>query len=166
MLNGDNPAIRETAAVAGAIDLVNDGLRHVTAPQEIRVQGMCNPVLDRVLRGRQCLAQHLPPENLRAADVPAVTAENIVLDALQPEERDQVFQYRVHCAAVMPARSPSALAVDAAAVDGYAGPAHENGVVAGEEQHHLGDVDRLTQPFRSGTRDACPCETPRGCRES
>jgi hypothetical protein len=111
----------------------NDRLCHVAATQEIRMQGVRDPSLDGVLGGGQSLAQHLATEYLRTAYVAAVAAEDVVLYALQPEERDQVFEYRVHRKAVMPARGVAPLVVDPAAVDRYAGPAHEYGVVAGEK---------------------------------
>ena len=52
--------------------------------------------LDRMLRRRQCLAEHLPAEHLGAPDVAAVAAEDVVLDPLQLEQRDQVVENRMH----------------------------------------------------------------------
>jgi hypothetical protein len=81
-----------------------DGLGHVAAAQKIRMQRVCDPVLDGALCGGQCLAQHLPPEHLRAPDVAAVAAEDVVLDAFESEERDQILEYRVHRKGGMPAQ--------------------------------------------------------------
>ena len=75
MLDRDDAPVRKAAAVASAINLVDDRRVHVAATQEIRVQRVRDPALDRVLRGRQRLAQHLAAEHLRAADVAAVAAE-------------------------------------------------------------------------------------------
>ena len=57
---------------------------------------MRHPVLDRVLRRRQGLTEYLATEYLRTADVPAVASKNILLDTLECEQRDQVFEDRVH----------------------------------------------------------------------
>ena len=43
---------------------------------------MRNTTVDRVLGRRQRLADYLPAKYLRATDITAITAENIVLDAL------------------------------------------------------------------------------------
>ncbi len=100
VLDGDDAPGGEAAAVACAVDLVNDRLGHVAAAQEIRVQRVGDPSVHGVLRGRQRLAQHLSPENLGAPDVAAVAAEDIVFDTLELQQRDQVFEYGVHCRAV------------------------------------------------------------------
>ena len=54
------------------------------------------PALYRALSGRQGLAQHLPAEHLWAADIAALAAENVLLDTLQAEQRNQVIENRVH----------------------------------------------------------------------
>ena len=43
-LDRDDPPRGERAAVADAVDLVDDGLRHVPGPQEVRVQRVHVPV--------------------------------------------------------------------------------------------------------------------------
>jgi hypothetical protein len=52
VLDSDNAAVRETAAVARPVDLVDDRRTHITAPQEVSVQGVRHPALYRVLRRR------------------------------------------------------------------------------------------------------------------
>jgi hypothetical protein len=54
---------------------------------------------DSELRRRQRLPEHLAAEYLRAADVPAVTAEDVVLDTLELEQMDQVGEYKMHVVA-------------------------------------------------------------------
>ena len=77
---------REAAAVAAAIDAVDDGLGEVAAPQEVRVHRMHDAaVVDRGMRGHQCLAQHLPAEHLRAARVAALAAKQVDLETLELE---------------------------------------------------------------------------------
>ena len=97
VLDGDDAPGREAAAVARAVNLVDDRLGHVTAAQEIRVQRMGDAPVHGVLCGGQRLAQHLSTEHLGAPDVPAVAAEDVVLDAIQLQKRDQVFEDGVHC---------------------------------------------------------------------
>jgi hypothetical protein len=55
-----------------------------------------HPTLYRVLCRGQRLANYLATKNLRAADVTAVAAEDVLFDAFEFEERNQVFEHRVH----------------------------------------------------------------------
>ena len=105
---------------------------------------MGNAALHRELCSRQRLAQHLAAENLRATDVTAVTAKNIVFDTLELQQRDEIFQYRVHRASVC---GPTT-------VDGDAGATDEHGIIAREEQHDFRDIHGLTDPARRGRGDA------------
>ena len=57
---------------------------------------MCNATFNRILGGRQCLTKDLTAKHLGSTDIAAVTAKNIVLDALQAKQTDQIFQYRMH----------------------------------------------------------------------
>ena len=57
---------------------------------------MCAPTLDRVVGCRKRLAKHLSAENLCAADIAALSAEEVVLDALELQELDQISQNRMH----------------------------------------------------------------------
>ena len=60
------------------------------------MQRMRNPSFDRVLRGRQRLAQYLTAEDLRAANIAAVPSKYVVLDTLELEQGNQVFENRMH----------------------------------------------------------------------
>ena len=60
------------------------------------LSGMRAAILDRMLRRRQCLPEHLAAENLRATDVRAVAAKDIVFNPLELEQRDQILENRVH----------------------------------------------------------------------
>ena len=57
---------------------------------------MRDPAFHSELRGRQRLTEHLTAEDLRAADVAAVAAEDVVFNALERELPDQVFENRTH----------------------------------------------------------------------
>ncbi len=57
---------------------------------------MRHAALDRVLRRRQRLTEHLAAEHLRAADVAARATKDIGLDPLEFEQVDEVFKNRVH----------------------------------------------------------------------
>ena len=77
---------REAAAVAAAIDAVDDGLGEIAAPQKIRVHRMHDaPVVDGGMRRHQRLAQHLPAEHLRTARIAALAAKQVHLEPLELE---------------------------------------------------------------------------------
>jgi hypothetical protein len=90
MLDRHDAAVRKAAAIAGAIDFVDDRRRHVAAAQEVGVQRMGDPALDRMLRGRQGLSEYLATKDLGAADVAAVSAKNILLDPLEFQQMTPV----------------------------------------------------------------------------
>lgn len=96
---------------------------------------MRNPALDSVLRRRQCLPKNLTTKYLGTADIAAVTAEDILLDALESQERDQIVEDRMHLV----------LRAGPAAVDRHAGAADEGGIATGQEQRNLGDINGFTK---------------------
>ncbi len=96
VLDGDDATIGKTAAVARPVNVVNDRRIHVATAQKIRVQRVRRPALNRMLCRRQCLANHLATKNLGAADVTAVATEDVLFDSFKLEERNQVFEHRVH----------------------------------------------------------------------
>ena len=53
-------------------------------------------ILDRVVCGRQRLAQDLASEDLGTADVATLAAKYIVFDTLEFEQVQEVVEYRVH----------------------------------------------------------------------
>ncbi len=90
VLDRGDPAHRETAAIAGAVDVVDDGVVDIAGTQEIRMQRMrLAAVFHRRLRCRQRLAQHLPTEHVFGADVAALATEQVVFQALQRQQADQ-----------------------------------------------------------------------------
>ncbi len=54
------------------------------------------PPFDRVLGRGQRLAEHLPAEHLRAADVAALAAEEIAFEALELQQPQQVGEFGAH----------------------------------------------------------------------
>ena len=54
------------------------------------------PTLDRVVGCRKRLPKHLPTENLCTTDIAALPAVEVVLDALELQELDQITQNSVH----------------------------------------------------------------------
>jgi hypothetical protein len=54
------------------------------------------PAIDRVMSCRKRLAEHLSTEYLCTTDIAALPTEEIVLDALEFQELDQVTENRVH----------------------------------------------------------------------
>jgi acetyl-CoA acetyltransferase len=63
VLDGDHPAGGKAAAVAGPVDIEEDRCGRVARADEIAVQGMADPVLDRAIGGQQGLGDDLPAEN-------------------------------------------------------------------------------------------------------
>ena len=96
VLDGDDAAVREAVAVEAAIHLIDDGGVAIAAPQEIRVQRVHHARFDGGGRGAQGLPEHLSAEYLRSADVAALTAEQIHLELLELEQRQQVPEPLVH----------------------------------------------------------------------
>ena len=83
MLNRDNTPYREASAISRPVDIVQDGRVYVATAQEIRVQRVCNTIVNCVLGRRQSLSQYLATKHLGAAYVTALTAEDIVFNAFQ-----------------------------------------------------------------------------------
>jgi hypothetical protein len=91
MLNGNHPPDGKTPPIARTIHIVNNWRAHIATTEKIRVQGMRTPPFNGVMRCRQCLTEHLPTENLRAAYVAALAPEYIIFDALKLQEMKQVL---------------------------------------------------------------------------
>ena len=81
---------REAAAVAGAVDVVDDRMLDIAGAQEIGVQRMRRTRhRQRRLRRRQRLPEHLAAEHVLGADVAALAAEQVVLETFQRQQFDQ-----------------------------------------------------------------------------
>ena len=102
VLDRSHPAHRETAAVAGAVHVVDDRMLDIAGAQEIGVQRMRGARalelvdVQRRLRGRQRLPQHLPTEDIFGADIAALPAEQIVFQPVQRQQFDQFGDGRAH----------------------------------------------------------------------
>ena len=86
------------------------------------MQRMGDTSLDRMLCRRQCLAENLPTEHLRTANVATISTEDVVLDALEIEQGNQVVENRVH-----------GVLANATAVYKQAGTANECRIITGQE---------------------------------
>ena len=86
VLDGDDAPRGERAAVANAVDLVDDRHLGVARTHEIAVQRMHVAVgLDRALRGDQRLGDHLPAEHALPVELGAAAAIEVVLELLEVE---------------------------------------------------------------------------------
>ncbi len=83
-------------AVQCPVDFVNDGRIEIPAAQEVRVQRVHDAILRRRRRGDQRLAQHLPAEHLRTADIAALAAKQIHLEPLERHHFDQIVEQLIH----------------------------------------------------------------------
>ena len=86
----------EAAAVPDAIDLVDDRRRHVAWEQEVPVQRVRQPVVDRPRRRHQGLTDHLAPEDAFSSVIAGLTAKEVHLEPLEIELADQVCEGRIH----------------------------------------------------------------------
>jgi hypothetical protein len=79
------------------VDLVHDLRIDISRPEKIRVQGMNHPLIrDGGASCGQRLAQNLAAENLWRANVPTLSAKDIVINPFQVKQVDQVSKNRVH----------------------------------------------------------------------
>ena len=98
VLDRDDAAGDEALAVADAVDLVDDRHSRIAGPQEIGVQRMRLAIrLDGAGRRDERLAEHLAAENALPTIFRAATAEEVVLERLQVEDAEQVFDGGLPC---------------------------------------------------------------------
>ena len=96
MLDRLDAAGGEAAAVADALDVVDDGPRGVAGEQEVAVQRVHRPAgVHRARRRHQRLAQHLAAEDALPAFVAAGAAEQVVLQRLEVEGGEEGVQRRL-----------------------------------------------------------------------
>ena len=98
VLDRHDAAGDKALAVADAVDLVDDRNARIAGPEEIGVQRMRLAIrLDGAGRGDQRLAEHLAAENALPTIFRAATAEEVVLERLQVEDAEQVFDGGLPC---------------------------------------------------------------------
>ena len=97
VLDGDHAPRGEGAAVADAVDLVDDRHLGVARPHEIAVQRMHVPVgLDGALRGDQRLGDGLAAEDALPVELRAATTIQVVFQLLQVENGEKLLHGRRH----------------------------------------------------------------------
>jgi uncharacterized protein len=87
---------REGAAVAHAVDFIDDRQAHVAGAQKVRVQRMRDTGGNRAAGGHQGLADDLAAEHAFAAQVARLSAEQVDLKVLEVEQIDQILQNAIH----------------------------------------------------------------------
>ena len=94
VLDGDDAAGGEAAAVADPVDLVEDRHRRVAGAQEVGVQRVDQAarLVDRAGRGDQRLPGHLAAEHPLAVLVGRAAAEDVDLDGLEVEQRHEIVE--------------------------------------------------------------------------
>ena len=91
VLDGDDAPRRETAAIAGTVDLIDDRDLRVAGADEIGVERMAQPLFHGAVGRHQGLGDHLAPENALAGFlIGALAAEEIDFQTLQVEQVQQV----------------------------------------------------------------------------
>ena len=96
VLDRDDAAGREAAAVADAVDVVDDRDARIAGPQEVRVQRMHVPVgVDGSPRRDQRLPRDLTAEHALTILVGAHAAEQVHLELLELEQVDEIVE-RAH----------------------------------------------------------------------
>jgi len=91
LLQGDNPAVGEAAAVEAALDTVVDVEVFAAAAQEISMERVGRAVLGhRRLRGHQRLGDHLPAEHPADAVLAARAFETVLAERLEVEHPQEI----------------------------------------------------------------------------
>ena len=107
-LDGDDAPRRERAAVADAVDVVDDRLSHVAGAKEVGVERVHVALgRDRLHRGGERLTEHLAAEHRSPPEVLALAAEEVLLDSLEGEELDELVEDALRHDAPRFARSPT-----------------------------------------------------------
>ena len=89
VLDAHDPSRREALAVADAVDFKKDRPLPITAPQEVRVYRMDQPVaVDRTRSRNDRLAQHLPTKDMGTR--PVGRSKQVLLDLLELEKGEEV----------------------------------------------------------------------------
>jgi hypothetical protein len=96
VLDGHHPPGGEGAAIADAVDLVEDGHAGVTGSEEVRVQRVDPSSLDGPSRRHERLGGHLAPEDALAVLVGAHPPEDVDLDGLDVEKLDEEVEGVAH----------------------------------------------------------------------
>ncbi len=97
VLDGDDAPRGETAAIADAVDLVDDRHLGVAGAHEVAVQGMHEPVrLHGALRCDECLGDRLAAEDALPVDLGAATAKQIVFESLKVENGQELLHGSRH----------------------------------------------------------------------
>ena len=90
VLDGDDAARGEGAAVADPVDGVDDRRARVPGAQEVRVQGVGGPVVgDGASGGDERLGRHLAAEDAGDEGRAGCAAEDVLLDLLQVEQIEE-----------------------------------------------------------------------------
>lgn len=85
-----DPPGREAAAIANAIDIIDDVVVWIAREQEVTMQRMHGAVfINGLAGGGKRLAQHLPAVHALPADAGPWSAEQVVLQPLQSQGRDE-----------------------------------------------------------------------------
>jgi hypothetical protein len=86
----------EAAAIADAIDVVDNRLDHVARAQEVGVQGMRGLAVHGTGCRDQRLADDLSAEHAFAAEIARLSAEQVFLELFEVEQVYEVLQDAVH----------------------------------------------------------------------
>jgi hypothetical protein len=92
VLDRGNPPRRIALAVTQPLDLIDDRNLRIARQNEIAMQGMWQPALDRAARRHHRLPDHLSAKNPLPTGFRTVAAEHIHLDRFEIEDGNQVNQ--------------------------------------------------------------------------
>src|SRR6476660_9499266 len=96
MLDRNHAAGGKAAAIADAVDIVDDRHRRIPGPEEIGVERMSVTVLDGATGGDQRLADHLAAEDTLPAHLRAHAAKQVLLERLDVEDRKKLVESAAH----------------------------------------------------------------------
>ena len=86
MLDGNNAARGEGAAIARMVDLIDDRDVRVAGANEIGMHGMADTVFNRLIGGHHRLSDHLPAENALRGFVRRYAAKQVDFEALHLQQ--------------------------------------------------------------------------------
>ncbi len=92
MLDRHDTARTETAPIPAAVDTVNDRRVVIAGAEKIGVQGVRQPVFDRVTGRQQGLGQNLSAKNTLGADVAAYPAKQVVFERFQLHQPEELIK--------------------------------------------------------------------------
>jgi len=93
-----HPTAAETTTITRPIDNIFNLRRHITATQEVGMQGMRHTILNRKPCRHKRLPQNLAAKNLGRSDITALTTKTVAIQLFQMQQLKQISEHSIHMA--------------------------------------------------------------------